>query len=490
MNRAIGRVYAVLASGLVLLLGFTAYWQLWAEPSLAARRDNAHQVVQQLSIRRGLIIAADGTKLAINHAAKTADGRHVYERRYPTKTMFAHVVGYSSATDGRAGVERSANDYLIGAHTDLGGELQHQLHSLAGGEIQGDDVQLSLVPAAQRTAMRDLAASGKAGAVFAIEPSTGRVLASASWPSFNPNRAVRGSLPRTGSALVNRATQGLYPPGSSIKPVIAALALESGRANAQTPVRGSGLFRGVRQEDHETTTASASSVTSISRSRSPIRSTRVFAKLGSDLCGGRARCPALTGALQRLGFYSIPPLDYPTDQLAASGTVRPGTHTLLSPNAPIDPARTAIGQANLVTTPMQMAMVAAAIGNGGVVMRPTLVDSVRSPSGALRYGRRNQPLNRAFSAQTASAVTGMMQHVVDEGTGRAARIPGVQIAGKTGTAQTGRNGQLDAWFIAFAPAQNPQVAVAVVVERTNQYGGQAAAPIARDVMQAVLNAAS
>src|SRR5262249_13560860 len=108
--------------------------------------------------------------------------------------------------------------------------------------------------------------------------------------------------------------------------------------------------------------------------------------------------------------------------------------------------------------------------------------------GALRYQRRNQPLNRAFSQQTASAVTGMMEHVVDEGTGRAAQIPGVQIAGKTGTAQTGRNGQLDAWFIAFAPARNPQVAVAVV--RTDQSGGQVAAPIARDVMQAVLNAAS
>ncbi len=121
MNRAIRRVYVVLASGLVLLLAFTAYWQLWAEPSLAARRDNAHQVVQQLSIRRGLILAADGTKLAINHGATTADGRKVFQRRYPTQKMFAHIVGYSSATDGRAGVERSANDYLVGAHTDLGG---------------------------------------------------------------------------------------------------------------------------------------------------------------------------------------------------------------------------------------------------------------------------------------------------------------------------------------------------------------------------------
>ena len=489
MNRAIGRVYGVLASGLVLLLGFTAYWQLWAEPSLASRRDNAHQIVQQLSIRRGLIIAADGTKLATNRAAKTADGRRVYERRYPTRKMFAHVVGYSSATDGRAGVERSANDYLIGAHTDLGGTLENELHSLAGGEIHGDDVQLSLVPAAQRKAMSDLAATGKAGAVFALEPQTGRVLVSASWPSFNPNRAVAGSLPRTGSALVNRATQGLYPPGSSIKPVIAALALESGRYNLQSQFVDPGYFeeygRKITNDQGERFSGHFDLAFALTHS---INS--VFAKLGSELCGGRARCPTLTHALQNLGFYSIPPLDYPTDQLAASGTVGSGTNKLLSPNAPIDPARTAIGQANLVVTPMQMAMVASAIGNGGVVMRPTLVDAVRSSSGALRYQRHSEPLNRAFSEQTASAVTDMMEHVVDEGTGRAAQIPGVQIAGKTGTAQTGRNGQLDAWFIAFAPAVNPQVALAVVVERTNQYGGQAAAPIARDVMQAVLNAAS
>ena len=464
MNQAIGRVYKVLAAGLVLLLGFTAYWQLWAEPSLAARRDNAHQVVQQLSIRRGLILAADGTKLAINHAAKTADGRHIYERRYPTNKMFAHVVGYSSATDGRAGVERSANDYLIGAHTDLGGALENQLHSLAGGEIHGDDVQISLLPAAQRKAMSDLAATGKAGAVFAIEPRTGRVLVSASWPSFNPNRAVRGSLPHAGSALVNRATQGLYPPGSSIKPVIAALALESGRYTPDSRFNDPGYFVEYGKKITNDSGERFGNVTLTQALTHSINS--VFASLGSALCGGRARCPRLTHALQDLGFYSIPPLDYPTDQLAASGTVRSGTRTLLSPDAPIDPARTAIGQANLVVTPMQMAMVAATFGNGGVVMKPTIVDSVRSPSGALRYRRKSTVLNRAFSAQTATAVTEMMKHVVDEGTGRAAQIPGVQIAGKTGTAQTGQNGQLDAWFIAFAPADDPQVAVAVVVERT------------------------
>ena len=489
MNRAIGRVYAVLAAGLVLLLGFTAYWQLWAESSLAARRDNAHQVIQQLSIERGLILAADGTKLAVNRAGKTADGRRVYERRYPTRRMFAHVVGYSSATDGRAGVERSANDYLVGAHTDLGGALESELHSLAGGAVVGDDVQRSVVPAAQRKAMGALAASGKPGAVFAIEPRTGRVLVSASWPSFDPNRAVQGSLPSTGSALVNRATQGLYPPGSSIKPVIAALALESGRYTTESDFNDPGYFveygRKITNDSGERFSGTFDLAFALTHS---INS--VFAKLGHELCRGRSRCPTLTTALQRLGFYSISPLDYPTDQLAASGTVRPGTTELLSPNAPIDPARTAIGQANLVVTPMQMAMVAATFANGGVVMKPTLVDRVRSPGGALRYERHSEPLNRAFSERTASAVTEMMKHVVETGTGTAAQIPGIQIAGKTGTAQTGRPGELDAWFIAFAPADNPQVAVAVVVERTSQYGGQAAAPIARDVMQAVLNAAS
>jgi peptidoglycan glycosyltransferase len=324
--------------------------------------------------------------------------------------------------------------------------------------------------------------------VFALEPRTGRVLVSASWPSFDPNRAVAGKLPSTGSALVNRATQGLYPPGSSIKPLIAALALESGRYTPESTFDYPGYFveygrkimndSGERFGRQNLTFALTHSINS------------VFARLGHEHCGGRARCPTLTRGFQRLGFYSIPPLDYPTDQLAASGTVRSGTSKLLSPDAPIDPARTAIGQANLVVTPMQMAMVAAAFGNGGVVMRPTLVDRVRAPGGDLRYERRSEPLGRAFSERTAASVTEMMKHVVDEGTGRSAQIPGVEIAGKTGTAQTGRPGELDAWFISLAPADNPQVAVAVVVERTSQYGGQAAAPIARDVMQAVLNAAA
>ena len=271
--------------------------------------------------------------------------------------------------------------------------------------------------------------------------------------------------------------------------MIAALALESGRYTTDSQFDDPGYFteygRKIFNDSGERFSGRFDLAFALTHS---INS--VFARLGYELCDGRARCPALTRAFQKLGMYAIPPLDYPTDQLAPSGSVRSGTSKLLSPNAPIDPARTAIGQANLVVTPMQMAMATAAFANGGVVMKPTIVDRVRSPGGSLRYERRSTPLDRAFSEQTATAVTEMMKHVVDEGTGTAAQIPGVEIAGKTGTAQTGRNGELDAWFIAFAPAEAPQVAVAVVVERTRQYGGQAAAPIARDVMRAVLNAAS
>jgi peptidoglycan glycosyltransferase len=315
------------------------------------------------------------------------------------------------------------------------------------------------------------------------------VLVSASWPSFDPTRAVQGSLPSTGSALVNRATQGLYPPGSSIKPVIAALALESGRYSLDSTFDDPGYFTEYGKKIFNDSGERFSGRFDLSFALTHSINS-VFAKLGYELCGGRARCPTLTGALQKLGMYAIPPIDYPTEQLAPSGTVRSGTSKLASPNAPIDPGRTAIGQANLVVTPMQMAMATAAFGNGGVVMRPTLVDRVSSPSGARRYQRSSTPLSRAFSERTAAAVTEMMKHVVDEGTGTAAQIPGVEIAGKTGTAQTGREGELDAWFIALAPAEAPQVAVAVVVERTREYGGKAAAPIARDVMKAVLDAAA
>ena len=190
MNRQLVRLFGVTAAGFVLLLGFTTYWQLWASSSLAARQDNLHEVVQEQSIDRGRILAANGEVLAKSVARKTADGRRIYVRRYPHGPVFAHVTGYSSPSANRSGLEESQNDYLTGSNSDLSGVLAREFHSVTGGTVKGNDIVTSLEPAVQSAAYRGLKATGHPGAAVAYEPSTGRVVALASWPTYNPNAAV------------------------------------------------------------------------------------------------------------------------------------------------------------------------------------------------------------------------------------------------------------------------------------------------------------
>ena len=482
MNHALTRLYGVLAALFLLVLGMTAYWQIWDASSLAARRDNQRQVVRELSIRRGLILASDGTVLAENRRAHNENGGYVYERRYPSN-LFAAPLGYSSPSDGRAGLERSANDYLTGANTDLSGTLQREFSSLAGGVVEGNTIETSLSPALQRAARDGLRKTGLRGAVVAIEPRTGRVLALDSWPSYNPNAVVAGRLPRTGDGLFDRATQGRYPPGSSFKPLTTVFALESGRYTPDSVFINRNRFDYYGQT---ITNASAEFLGPRTLTESLTYSLNTtFAEIGAKLCA-RAVCPAFTRVMQSFGLFSTPPIDLPADQLRASGILRHGTSTLAQPSTPFDPARTAIGQGDLVVTPLQMALLAAGIANDGVVMQPTLVDRVRTLGGKTVTVTKPKVWKRATTPAIAQQVRSMMVGVVDAGSGKLAQIPGVAIAGKTGTAQTGKPGVYDSWFIALAPAGDPQVAVAVVIEGTPQFGGQTAAPIAKAVMQAVV----
>ena len=475
MNRAIGRVYAVLAGGLVLLLGFTAYWQLWAESSLSARRDNAHQVIHQLSIKRGLILAADGTKLAVNRAGKTADGRRVYTRRYPTRRMFAHIVGYSSATDGRAGIERSANDYLVGAHTDLGGALENELHSLAGGAVVGDDVQLSLIPAAQRAAMSALAATGKPGAVCALEPRTGRVLVSASWPSFDPNKAVQGTLPvRPGSALVNRATQGLYPPGSSIKPLIAALALESGRYTTESDFTDPGFFveygRKITNDSVERFSGTFDLAFALTHSINT-----VFAKLGWELLPRPIALPGPDEGLRALRVLRDPPARLP-DRPARGLRHR----SLAAPTSSAPRTRRSILRDG--DRPGQPRGDADADGDGRRVVRERRrrdeAHAGRSRALARRLAALRTPLGAAQPC--VQRADGDERDGDDEarrrrGNGHRCADPGHPDRRQDRYGPDGPARGAGRVVHRVAPADNPQVAVAVVVERTAEYGGRAAA---------------
>jgi penicillin-binding protein A len=191
----------------------------------------------------------------------------------------------------------------------------------------------------------------------------------------------------------------------------------------------------------------------------------------------------------QFGFFTQPPIDLPGGEVAPSGLYRGSK--LLSRGAPIDVARTAIGQERLLATPLQMAQVASTIANGGVMMQPSLVDRAESPGGSTIYQHHPQAITRVMSNETAQEMTGMMQKVVDEGTGTEAQIGGLPVAGKTGTAEIGLTGQdlYDSWFIAFAPGTpgaTPKIAVAVVIEHTQEFGGQIAAPIAADVIRAYL----
>jgi penicillin-binding protein A len=205
----------------------------------------------------------------------------------------------------------------------------------------------------------------------------------------------------------------------------------------------------------------------------------VFCKIGQAL-GGK---PIIDYA-KRFGFYSVPPLETPLDERVASGRYK--GHRLDRKSADADAGRLAFGQERLLVTPLQMAMVAGAIANHGVVMRPHVVQKIVSPSGGTVARRHPEKLGRAIKPQTAAELTSMMEAVVTGGTGTAAQIPGVPVAGKTGTAETGVPNRYNAWFISFAPADNPRVAVAVVVENGG-FGGTTAAPIAKALMQAILS---
>lgn len=475
MNARIGHLFLVLAVGLVALIGMTTYWQVWARGSLEARQSNVRLVYRDLEVDRGAIIAADGVVLADSVPGRL-DGRDVFLRRYPEKGLAAQLVGYSSLLAGRAGLERALDPELTGATSDLAG-VRNAFDRMRGDTVRGDDVVLRLVAEAQQVAMDGLRAAGGAGSVVVVDPSNGGLLVMASTPTFDPNDGLAAALDAPGSPLLNRATQGLYPPGSTFKVVTAASALDNGVVEVSTEFPAGACietggqelcnFNGKDPGEHDFGYALVNSVNT------------TMASVGIEL--GEER---LEETMKAFGFFTRVPWDYPADQNLASGIYnRRGNQ--VRPGANVDEARLAIGQERLLATPLQMALVAAAVANGGQVPQPQPVLEVRAPDGTVTRRPGAAFLGRAMTTETAAELRLLMQQVVDEGTGGAANVEGLDVAGKTGTAETGDDGLNDAWFIGFAPASAPRYAVAVLVERTAGTGGDVAAPIAADVLRAL-----
>jgi penicillin-binding protein A len=476
MNRPIVRLYGFVVVLFALLLAFTSRWTVFEASSLRENPLNHRSLIEQQRIQRGPILAADGTLLA--HSVRNPEG--IYERTYPHGKLFANAVGYSYIDPGDSGIERYRDGQLDGLNSES--NLQAILNQLQGRKPGGDEVVTSLDPSAQRVA--EAALGEHSGAVLALDPRTGAVEVMASNPSYDPN-AMRS---RQGyerlfndptDPLVNRTVQNGYAPGSTFKIVTATAAIDSGEYTPSSTVSGRNdvIISGVPlQNDNDASFGELTLTYALAHSVNT-----VWAQVAEHV-GKRT----LARYMNRFGFDRKPKLDYPQDEMSASGPYL-GEH-LISPLSPIvDVGRMGIGQDKLEATPLQMAEVAAAVANAGKLMMPHLASRVVDAEGQTVETITPKVQSVVMKPSTAAAVRSMMEAVVNEGTGEAARIPGIQVAGKTGTAQTQIGTAINnVWFVAFAPADNPTVAIAVTLKGVPGQGATFAAPVARQVMEALL----
>lgn len=496
MNNQLTRLALVSVILLASLIVATTYWQAWAAGSLSARQDNAIELVAQFEVSRGLIVASDGkTVIATNRKVKRG-GQTFFFRRYPLGGFAAQTIGYSTSALSQTGLEESLNDYLTGATTNLSNAIQRTLDRLGGGTVYGDTVQLTLDAGAQELAQKLL--GDRCGAVVAMNPRTGAILTMASSPTFDDNLMEKPGgyakvLKTTGtcggsSALLNRATDGLFAPGSTFKMVTAAAALDSGAFTPSSTFYDPGYC--VEYGKHVDNALNPDQ-TGPERYGHPTLAVGFENSINSVYCnvGKAIGAKTILDYAKKFGFYATPPLETPANQRLPSGLYQ--NNKLWFPKDPaaqVDPGRLAFGQERLQVTPLQMVMVASTIANGGLVPRPYIVAKIVGHDGSVVSRTRPSDLGRAIKPRTAAELTQMMVLVVQGGTGTNAQIPGVQVAGKTGTAETGVNNVYTAWFVSFAPAYNPQVAVAVVLEKQlNGFGGAVAAPIAKAILQKLLH---
>lgn len=482
MNTPIRRL-AILVSFLfaALLIGSTWIQFVQAE-ALQERPENRRTLLSDYSRDRGPILI-DNEPVA---ESRPVDDELGYLRTYPQGRLYSHITGYYSFIYGAGpGIERSSNATLAG--TDDALFYRQILDLFTGQERRGAAVELTIDPDVQRAAADAL--GDRRGAVVALDPSTGDILAMVSNPTYDPNDLSSHNLSNvessyagltaedSGNPLVNRAIAGdLYPPGSVFKLITTAAALESGRFSPDSEVPGPAEYRlpdtqndlpnfgGGNCGPNDETTLADSVRTSCNTS---------FAWLGNQL-----GADAIAAQAEAFGFGQ---------QVTVPMTVTPSTYPSDMNDAQV--ALSAIGQYDVRVTPMQVAMMSAAIANDGVVMTPTLIRSVRDSDLEVIDESSPQELSTAVQPQVAQTLTDMMIEVVQNGSGSRAAIGGVQVAGKTGTAEFSDSGAAHAWFTGFAPADDPQIAVSVIVESagdsfTGETGGVVAAPIARQVLQA------
>lgn len=468
---------------LALLIN-VSYLQYFAAGDLNARSENRRVVQAAFSRERGAILVG---RTPVAESVRS-DDKYKWQRTYPQPFKYAHVTGYFSYFS-QTGIERTQNPVLSGEDSRL--FVNRLIDLIRDASPKGGHVELTLNADAQDAAVEGLRGLGEGvrGAVVALDPSSGKVLAMASSPSFDPNKLASHDLGAAQQAteqlyadpnqpLLNRAVQTTLPPGSTFKLVTAAAAIESGKYNATSEVPGGKTFDLPQSSDtignHDGGDCGGDRITLTQALQVSCNVT--FLSLADELGAEKMRAMA-----EAFGFNAQPMTDLPAVATSSYPDDMDAPSTAMS----------GIGQASVTASPLQMAMVVSAIANGGHLMRPYLVSSVQSPDYAVLDQTREEELSQPISSGTARELTDMMVATVDAGTAVNAQIPGIKVAGKTGTAQSTPERPPYAWFVSFAPADDPVVAVAVMVEsssypREEIAGGRLGAPIAKRVMEAVI----
>lgn len=448
---------------LVILLLYVSYIQIFESKFLANHPLNRRSVEAARKIEHGQILDKNGARLAYSEP----DGIGGYKRAYPYGEVFAHIVGYDSEKYGKTGIESSFTGELSGLSSP---ERRLGAITRLWETTSGNNVILTVDANLQQTAYKAL---GKhRGSIVVISPRTGAILAMVSKPGFDPNEIDaewKTVSQAADSPLLNRAVQGLYPPGSTIKVMVADAALTEKITDTQKTFTCEGSLK--IGPDYVLSEANHQVHGKVNLEQALTVSCNItFGRLALDL--GRDR---MSKTFERYGFTR--PVG---EDLQESPSRLPNFNKLSDGEL----AQTGIGQGSLLVTPLRMAMLASSFANNGVIMKPFLVSQITTTDGAVVKRFMPEQWLVTTSPQVAETVSKMMETVVNEGTGSAARLSGIQVAGKTGTAEN-PHGADHAWFIGFAPADNPEIAIAVIVENAGS-GGAIAAPIARQVLAQAL----
>ncbi|MCX7773507.1 MAG: penicillin-binding transpeptidase domain-containing protein [Clostridia bacterium] len=469
VDKKIIRTIKVICLLFFLLILYLTYFEFFEKDRILTSSYNQRLNAEEANVLRGNILDRNGEVLA-----KSQIKGGTQERIYPYGSLYSHIIGYDSKVYGKSLLEAKFNKYLSNSYDAHA--IMDITAKIGGQEPAGANMTLTLDHDLQTRAeklMRNLK-----GAVVVMDPRTGEILAMVSKPDFNPNNSKLDAkwntlIESSDAPFMPRATQGLYPPGSTFKVVISAAALDNNLSDMTLTDKGS-----VTIDGKEFRNAGGKAYGDLDLKKAlAVSSNTYFSTLGKNLGFDRLKSAALAFGLEK-GI----PFDLPLSQ--SSFPYKDMSQT--------DMASVGIGQGKILVTPLQMAMITSGIANDGVIMKPLLVKKVQTVSGITLLEERPSQLYKAISPETAAAVRDMMIGVVQGGTGKNAALKGVQVAGKTGTAQNESTkdgkGKEHAWFIGFAPADNPVVAVAVVAEYSGKSGGELCAPIARKLMSAWLEA--